>query len=145
MFKESSMTMEMSPTKKGKNTTNASIISGSPMRESNISKISSKMSTGGPSPQRNNQVLDLHKKTGIEVKQSPSKNSKIAMKYINSYTDVGPQIKSTPITHEDLIEMAKTIDKKECFVKTDLRLIFAINDNQLVDETIETLTRILQN
>ena len=41
--------------------------------------------------------------------------------------------------------MAKTIDKKELWVRSDLRIIFAIEDNQTVDETIETLDKILRN
>jgi hypothetical protein len=47
---------------------------------------------GGPSPNRASLFLDMHKKTGNELKSSPSKSSKIVMKYINNYPDVGPVI-----------------------------------------------------
>jgi hypothetical protein len=50
------------------------------------------------------------------------------MKYINNYADVGPIVKPKEITYGDLIEMAKTIDKKEVWAKSDLRLIFSIED-----------------
>ena len=39
--------------------------------------------------------------------------------------------------------MAKTLDKKEMWVKSDLRLIFAIDDSQTLDEVIEQLNKIL--
>jgi hypothetical protein len=39
---------------------------------------------------RSSHVLDMHKKTGIELRQSPSKAAKIVMRYINCYADVGP-------------------------------------------------------
>ncbi len=41
--------------------------------------------------------------------------------------------------------MAKTVDKKELWVRSDLRLIFAFDDTQIVDETIETLEKILKH
>jgi hypothetical protein len=88
--------------------------------------------------------LDLHKKTGVELKESPSKNSKIMMRYINNYHDVGPVTQQKQITHEDLVEMAKQVDKNE-WIKSDLRLIFALEDTQVVDESIEQLTKILKN
>lgn len=40
--------------------------------------------------------------------------------------------------------MAKTIDKRE-WVRSDLRIILAIEDSQLADEMIENLERILAN
>lgn len=46
----------------------------------------------GPSPGRLGQVLDLHKKTGAELRDSPSKSTKIVMRYINNYSDVGPVV-----------------------------------------------------
>ena len=65
----------------------------SPNRDSVSSKMmgsgngnSSRM-TSGPSPLRS---LDMHKRTGVELRESPSKGSRIMMKYINSYPDVGP-------------------------------------------------------
>ena len=39
---------------------------------------------------RHSQIIDMHKKTGVEIKPSPGKVSKISMKYINAYADVGP-------------------------------------------------------
>jgi hypothetical protein len=33
--------------------------------------------------------------------------------------------------------MAKTLDKKELWIKSDLRLIFAVDDTQTCDEIIE--------
>lgn len=51
------------------------------------------------------------------------------MKYINNYADVGPVVAQKTLTYSDLVEMAKTIDKKEFWVKSDLRLIFAFEDS----------------
>jgi hypothetical protein len=87
MFKETSITMELSPNKKANSKLQSSI---SPYRNSTISKSS--VMQGGPSPTRASHMLDMHKRTGHEMKQSPSKASKIVMRYINSYADVGPQI-----------------------------------------------------
>jgi hypothetical protein len=86
----------------------------------------------------------MHKRTGVELRDSPSKAAKIVLRYINNYPDVGPIIAQPPITYNDLVEMAKTIDKNEVWVKSDLRLIFALDDSQFVDETIENLTRVFQ-
>jgi hypothetical protein len=41
--------------------------------------------------------------------------------------------------------MSKDFDKKENWVKSDLRLIFTLADSQIVDESIEQLNRILKN
>ena len=71
----------------------------------------------------------MTKKTGMDVKESPSKSSKINLKYISSYPDVGPQVQSAPITYNDLVEMGKAFDKKEFWVRSDLRLIFSIEDS----------------
>lgn len=81
--------MELSPNKKAPGNKLKSNLS--PIRDSTISKRSSVM-TGGPSPARASHMLDMHKRTGLELKQSPSKAAKIVMRYINSYADVGPQI-----------------------------------------------------
>jgi hypothetical protein len=43
------------------------------------------------------------------------------------------------------MEMAKTLDKKDVWVKSDLRIIFSLDDTQIVDETVEALTKILGN
>jgi hypothetical protein len=71
MFKDTSMTMELSPDKKksvSKKSQMSQMSIGSPLRDSHISKRSSQISTGGPSPARNSNMLDMHKKTGIELK-----------------------------------------------------------------------------
>jgi hypothetical protein len=39
--------------------------------------------------------------------------------------------------------MVPEFDKKEYWVRSDLRLIFAIEDSQIIDETIENINRIL--
>ncbi len=65
------------------------------------------------------------------------------MRYINSYQDVGPQIKQEPITFSDLTELAKSIDKKEIWVRSDQRLIFTDPDTQFVDEILEQLANII--
>lgn len=57
------------------------------MRDSNTSRF-----TNAVSPGRSSGVLDIHKKGGIELKESPSKAAKIVLRYINSYQDVGPII-----------------------------------------------------
>lgn len=44
----------------------------------------------------------MHKKTGTEFKESPSKAAKIVLRYINSYPDVGPQVTQAPITYKNL-------------------------------------------
>ena len=84
----------------------------------------------GPLSPQKSVVLDLHKKTGVELRESPSKSAKIAMKYINTYSDVGPIIASPSVTYNDLVEMGKALDKKEMWVRSDLRLIFAVEDPQ---------------
>lgn len=90
-------------------------------------------------------VLDLHKKTGVELRESPSKSAKIAMKYINGYADVGPIVASPQVTYSDLQEMAKNLDKKEVWVRSDLRLIFALEDTQQVEECIEQFEKIIKS
>jgi hypothetical protein len=97
----------------------------------------------GSSPRKIGYSLDINKKTGQELRESPSKNSRIIMKYINSYADVGPILPQKALSYSDLVELSKTIDKKEMWVRSDLRLIIAIEDPQLVDEAIETLNNIL--
>ena len=71
----------------------------------------------------------MHKKTGVELRESPSKAAKIVMRYINNYQDVGPIIAQPPITYTDLVELSKNLDKKEVWVRSDLRLIFSIEDS----------------
>jgi len=51
------------------------------------------------------------------------------MKYINNYPDVGPILPQKAISYADLVELSKAIDKKETWIKSDLRLIFAIEDS----------------
>jgi hypothetical protein len=46
---------------------------------------------------------------------------------------------------KELDEMSKGIDKKEMWIKNDLRLIFAFEDSQIVEESIEQLNKILKN
>ena len=41
------------------------------------------------------------------------------------------------------LEMGKTLDKKEVWVRSDLRLIFALDDGQVLDESIEQLNKII--
>lgn len=71
----------------------------------------------------------MYKKTGNELRESPSKGSKIVMKYINNYSDVGPILPQKAISYNDLVELSKAMDKKDFWVKSDLRLIFAIEDS----------------
>ena len=80
------------------------------------------------SPRASIMHLDLHKKTAVEMKSSPSKSHRIQMKYISSYQDVGPIVQPKQVSLEDLQELAKDVDKKE-FYKSDLRLIFALDDS----------------
>ena len=131
------MACEFSPRK--------SINKKSVMSPARTSINSSKFSTSqfGASPNRFGKALDLHKRTGVELRDSPSKAAKIVMRYINNYQDVGPIIQQPPITYSNLVELAKEIDKKEVWVKSDLRLIFSIEDSQAIDETTETLNKIL--
>ena len=99
----------------------------------------------GPSPQRAGNLLEVHKKTNIDTKESPSKSSKITLKYINNYPDVGPQVTASPVSLQELQNMAKTMDKKDMWIRSDLRLIFSIEDSQIIDETIETLNKIIEH
>jgi len=57
------------------------------MRDSNVSRF-----TNAVSPSRTSGTLDIHKKSGVEIRESPSKAAKIILRYINSYPDVGPII-----------------------------------------------------
>lgn len=145
IFKESSISMELSPDKRrsgiGKNSKMSPFRDS--MQASTISKRSSAMTS--PGGLKSSHVLDMHKKTGIETRQSPSKAAKIVMKYINNYSDVGPIVAPKAITYADLIEMAKTVDKKDLWAKSDLRIMFSLGDPQIADETIETLDSIVSN
>lgn len=146
------MTMEMSPNKSRRSTIGKKSIQGqySPHRDSVNSKMMSAVGntsrmTSGPSPARS---LDMHKRTGIELRESPSKSARIMMKYINSYPDVGPINHNAQggVSYKDLQEMAQQLDKKELgWVRSDMRLIFALDDTQIVDEGIEKLNKILNN
>ncbi|CDW72924.1 UNKNOWN [Stylonychia lemnae] len=145
VFKDTSVVMEVSPDKR-RSSVGAMFRKGaqSPGRTSNTSKMStSQIGIGQQSPRRFGTQLEMHKKTGVELRESPSKGSKIVMKYINNYQDVGPILPQKAISYNDLVELSKAIDKKETWVRSDLRLIFAIEDSQLVDEAIETLQGII--
>ena len=107
--------MELSPDRR-KSTSKKSGISPSRMSASQNNHSMSQMSK---SPGKYGQFLDLHKKTANEKRESPSKAATIVMRYINSYPDVGPVVNKPPITHQDLVEMAKDIDKKEIWTKSD--------------------------
>lgn len=127
----------MSP---GRESMTSKSINGSRMMTS-VNGVSNK--SGMLNGQKIGQFLDVHKKTGIELRASPSKNAKIVMKYINNYYDVGPIQKQQAITYQNLEEMAKNQDKKEIWMRNDQRLIFAIEDKQILDESIEQLNKIL--
>lgn len=124
------MVMEMSPDKKRGSTVKKLGLNQSPagQRSSQVSKAS--ISQIGSSPRRQlGYSIDMHKKTGQELRESPSKNSRIVMKYINNYPDVGPIVPQKAISYNDLVELSKNLDKKEMWVRSDLRLIFAIEDS----------------
>jgi hypothetical protein len=140
IFKDTSMAMEMSPNRRSTAGKQSTL---SPARGSTTSKMMQSTSSIGSSPLKFGKYLDLHKKTGVELRESPSKAAKIVMRYINNYADVGPVIANQPVTHQNLIEMAKTLDKKELWIKSDLRLIFAVDDTQTCDEIIEQLNKII--
>jgi hypothetical protein len=70
MFKDSQISMEMSPKKQSKMGKSSIMSSGSPMRESQVSR-SSKMSIATEakgSPTKGTATIDMHKRTGDEVK-----------------------------------------------------------------------------
>ena len=51
------------------------------------------MSTNQQSPNRNKSLgLEMSKKAGNELRESPSKAAKIVLRYINSQPDVGPKV-----------------------------------------------------
>lgn len=99
--------MEMSPDKRRASSIKkggSSAAQGSPMRNSQLS-IAGKgsVSTLGQSPRKTiGYSLDINKKTGQELRESPSKNSRIVMKYINSYADVGPILPQKALSYTDL-------------------------------------------
>lgn len=123
VFKDSSIAYELSPDKKRASTSKKSGVS--PMRSVGGTSSISQM---GSSPKKTEKYLDMHKKTGVELKQSPSKSNKIMMKYINNYQDVGPLLPQKALVYSDLVELAKNMEKKDFWVKSDLRLIFALED-----------------
>jgi hypothetical protein len=83
MFKDQSVMVELSPDRR-----KSKILS--PNRDSSISKMSrSNMSNNSP---KKNLGLEMSKKGGIELRESPSKAAKIVLRYINSQPDVGPKI-----------------------------------------------------
>ena len=96
IFKDTSIAMDMSPDRR-RSTSN--MMSSSSPRKSTLnsrndfdgSRLSSTMG-------RLSMGVNLHKKTGQELKDSPSKNSKIVMKYINTYQDVGPLVSPKSVT-----------------------------------------------
>lgn len=93
IFKDTSISMELSPDKRRSTISKRSQMSPFRQESSTISKRSSQLTSpgaGGNLSLRSSHVLDMHKKTGAELRQSPSKNSKITMRYINCYADVGP-------------------------------------------------------
>ena len=90
IFKDTSISMELSPDKR-RSVGKKSQMSPYKGDVSTISKRSSQMtSPNGLTSIRSSHVLDMHKKTGAELRASPSKASKIVMRYINAYADVGP-------------------------------------------------------
>ena len=107
VFRDTSVVMEMSPDKRRASSIKkggSSAAQGSPMRNSQLS-IAGKgsVSTLGQSPRKTiGYSLDINKKTGQELRESPSKNSRIVMKYINSYADVGPILPQKALSYTDL-------------------------------------------
>eukprot|EP00347_Sterkiella_histriomuscorum_P024380 403331322 len=132
VINNTSLAMEMSPNKRN---SDVSKMNSSPGRLSISRNLGSNLQKQGALnsstysrqsvSQPYGQHLDIHKKTGIELRDSPSKSTKFSMRYINTYQDVGPQIANPKVTHENLKEMAKNLDKREVWIKSDLRLIFA--------------------
>jgi hypothetical protein len=53
--------------------------------------------------------VELERRNGGIPKDSPSKTTKIVMRYINSLPDVGPPIKKQPVTFACLKEMSKDL------------------------------------
>jgi len=115
----------------------------SPSHKSSPPRNSASRQSQASSPGRRNK-LDMQRKTGVEQHESPSKAAKITLRYISAYHDVAPQPKQNPITYQDLVEMAKTFDKRAEWVNSDLRLIFYMEDGQLVDELIEKFNLIVE-
>ena len=89
--------------------------------------------------------MEMGKMGATELKESPSKASKIILRYINPYLDVGQVIAQPAVTLDELKEMAKQIDKKETWIKSDQRLIFALEGVMRADEVIEKLNVIVRN
>lgn len=83
MFKDSSLAMEISTDKRKSILNNQSTSPRKPSMNSKSMETSQRLSSTLKSP--TSLGLDLHKKTGYELKDSPSKTSKIAMRYINTY------------------------------------------------------------
>lgn len=93
MFKDTSVAFDISPDKRKSVSRKSGALGSSPMRASTTSRMmGSSTSQMGMSPRGQGMFLDMHKKTGVELRSSPSKNSKIVMRYINNYQDVGPVV-----------------------------------------------------
>ena len=79
----------------------------------------------------------------VDLIESPSKTSKIVMRYIANLPDVGPSVKQQPVSYETLVDLAKNLDKAEIWSRNDLRLIFSMDDIDRLDVTLSTLEDIV--
>jgi hypothetical protein len=61
-------------------------------------------------------------------RDSPSKRSKIIMRYIAGMPDVGACVKQQPVARSSLLELSKSLNKAEVWTHNDLRLIFSLSD-----------------
>lgn len=80
-----------------------------------------------------------------EKKDSPSKTTKIVMKYISSLADVGMQRSHQQIEYQTLVEMGKNFDKSEEWISSDLRLIFSLKRTQEMNDVISKLEGLIKS
>jgi hypothetical protein len=145
-FKDQSLMMEKSPGKRSSMHDGSKM--SSPGRGSNVSRSSAFISPGqsrlGQSQFKgSNASITMSNRGGHQFKESPSKAAKITLQYINKYQDVGPKKKGQTVTQEDLEGMALNIDKKDAWLKSDLRLIFGLSDTTLMEEHLQTLQKVI--
>ena len=77
------------------------------------------------------------------MRDSPSKTTKIVLRYISNMPDVGSPTLHPPVTYQSLVEIAKTLNKSEVWDRSDLRLIFTLPSVQATEEVLVGLNTLI--
>lgn len=77
------------------------------------------------------------------MKDSPGKAGKIRISYIENLPDVTPQPPTKQVSLATLMEMGKTLDKAELWMKSDLRLIFSVKEKSRVKPLMDKINAII--